>query len=52
VKKFRILPKELDPEEGDTTPTRKIRRAHFERMFKDLIDDMYVDERQEVQQLQ
>jgi long-chain acyl-CoA synthetase len=52
VKKFRILPKELDPEEGDTTPTRKIRRAHFERMFKDLIDDMYVDERQEFQQLQ
>jgi long-chain acyl-CoA synthetase len=52
VKKFRILPKELDPEEGDTTPTRKIRRAHFERMFQDLIDDMYVDERQEFQQLQ
>ena len=52
VKKFRILPKELDPEEGDTTPTRKIRRAHFERMFQHLIDDMYADERQEVQQLQ
>jgi long-chain acyl-CoA synthetase len=52
IKKFRILPKELDPEEGDTTPTRKIRRAHFERMFRDLIDDMYVDERQEFQQLQ
>ena len=52
VKKFRILPKELDPEEGDTTPTRKIRRAHFERMFQDLIDDMYADERQEFQQLQ
>lgn len=51
VKKFRILPKELDPEEGDTTPTRKIRRAHFQRMFQDLIDDMYVDERQESQQL-
>ena len=27
VKKFRIIPKELDPEEGDTTPTRKVKRA-------------------------
>jgi long-chain acyl-CoA synthetase len=52
VKKFRILPKELDPEEGDTTPTRKIRRAHFERMFQHLVDDMYADERRELQQLQ
>ncbi|SOC48582.1 long-chain acyl-CoA synthetase [Blastococcus aggregatus] len=52
VKKFRILPKELDPEEGDTTPTRKIRRGHFERMFQHLIEDMYADERQEAQQLQ
>jgi long-chain acyl-CoA synthetase len=52
VKKFRILPKELDPEEGDTTPTRKIRRAHFERMFQHLVDEMYADERKELQQLQ
>ena len=43
VKKFRILPKELDPEEGDTTPTRKIKRKHLCTMFEDLIEDMYVD---------
>jgi long-chain acyl-CoA synthetase len=44
VKKFRILPKELDPEEGDTTPTRKVKRKHLASMFEDLIEDMYADE--------
>jgi long-chain acyl-CoA synthetase len=43
VKKFRILPKELDPEEGDTTPTRKIKRKHLSTLFEGLIEDMYVD---------
>jgi long-chain acyl-CoA synthetase len=41
VKKFRILPKELDPEEGDTTPTRKIKRKHLCTLFESLIEDMY-----------
>lgn len=41
VKHFRIMPKELDPEEGDTTPTRKIKRKHAYTMFKDLVDEMY-----------
>lgn len=50
IKKFRILPKELEPEEGDTTPTRKIRRSQFERMFAHLIDEMYADELQEMEQ--
>ena len=43
VKYFRIMPKELDPEEGDTTPTRKIKRKHAYSMFKDLVDEMYAD---------
>jgi long-chain acyl-CoA synthetase len=43
VKKFRIIPKELDPEEGDTTPTRKVKRRHIYEMFKDLVEDMYRD---------
>ena len=43
VKKFRIIPKELDPEEGDTTPTRKVKRRHIYTMFEDLIEDMYRD---------
>jgi long-chain acyl-CoA synthetase len=48
VKKFRIIPKELDPEEGDTTPTRKVKRRHMYEMFKDLVEDMYRDNQQEV----
>lgn len=43
VKKFRIIPKELDPEEGDTTPTRKVKRAYLHELFRELIDDMYAD---------
>ena len=43
VKKFRIIPKELDPEEGDTTPTRKVKRRHMYVMFEDLVEDMYRD---------
>lgn len=41
IKYFRIIPKELDPEDGDTTATRKIKRAHAYNMFKDLVHDMY-----------
>ncbi len=43
VKKFRILPKELDPEEGDTTPTRKIKRKHLYVLFGELIEGMYAE---------
>jgi len=41
VKYFRILPKELDPEEGDTTPTRKVKRTVAYEMFRDLVEGMY-----------
>lgn len=47
IKKFRIIPKELDPEEGDTTPTRKIKRRQFEQLFADLINEMYAEEAEE-----
>jgi long-chain acyl-CoA synthetase len=48
VKKFRIIPKELDPEEGDTTPTRKVKRKHLAAMFETLIDEMYADDAETV----
>lgn len=51
IKKFRIIPRELDPEDGDTTPTRKIRRQYTENLFKGLIDDMYADELEELKML-
>jgi long-chain acyl-CoA synthetase len=41
IKKFKIIPKELDPEEGDTTPTRKVKRRHIYTMFQDLVEGMY-----------
>jgi long-chain acyl-CoA synthetase len=43
VKKFRIIPKELDPEEGDTTPTRKVKRRHTYTLFQNLVEEMYQD---------
>jgi long-chain acyl-CoA synthetase len=48
IKAFRILPKELDPEEeGEpVTPTRKVKRRLMHERFKTLIDDMY-DRREE-----
>jgi long-chain acyl-CoA synthetase len=44
VKKFRILPKELVPEDGDTTPTRKVKRAHAYKLFGELVEEMYSED--------
>ena len=41
VRKFRIIPKELDHEDGELTATQKLKRAAMEEMFRDLIDEMY-----------
>ncbi len=43
VKAFRILPKELDPEEeGEPiTPTRKVKRRLMLERYRDLVDAMY-----------
>ncbi|GIX13449.1 MAG: fatty-acid--CoA ligase [Paracoccaceae bacterium] len=45
VKDFRIIPKELDPEEeGEpVTPTRKVKRAQMYEKFRDLVEAMYDD---------
>lgn len=43
VKRFRILPKELDPEEDGepVTPTRKVKRGQMYARFSSLVDSMY-----------
>jgi long-chain acyl-CoA synthetase len=41
VKEFRLLPKELDHEEGQLTATQKVKRRAVEDEFRDLIDEMY-----------
>jgi len=45
IKRFRILPKALDPEEeGEpVTPTRKVKRALMLERFRDLVESMYDD---------
>ncbi len=41
IRKFRMLPKELDHEDGEVTATQKIKRAAMDELFGDLIEDMY-----------
>jgi len=41
IKKFTILPKKLYEEDGEVTPTMKVKRAYVNKAFKDLIDAMY-----------
>ena len=41
IKKFRLLPKELDHEEGELTATQKVKRTSIADEFGVLIDDMY-----------
>ncbi|MCQ4081975.1 AMP-dependent synthetase/ligase [Streptomyces sp. RB6PN25] len=46
IKKYRVLPRDLDIEHGDLTPSLKLKRPVVEREFKDLIDDMYAGTRE------
>jgi long-chain acyl-CoA synthetase len=41
VKKFRMLPKELDHEDGELTATQKVKRAAIAKMFSELVESMY-----------
>jgi long-chain acyl-CoA synthetase len=41
VKEFRLLPKELDHEDGELTATQKVKRSAISEMFKDTVADMY-----------
>lgn len=41
IKKFRILNKKLDPEDGDVTPTMKVKRKAIHERYVELIDSMY-----------
>ncbi|WP_342640147.1 AMP-dependent synthetase/ligase [Rhodoligotrophos ferricapiens] len=41
VRRFANFPKELDPDEGELTRTRKLRREFLEQRYKTLIDGIY-----------
>ena len=43
IRRFRMLPKELDHEDGELTATQKLKRQSMEAVFGDLIDGMYSD---------
>jgi long-chain acyl-CoA synthetase len=40
VKKFRLIPKELDHEDGELTATQKIKRSSMTDMFGELVESM------------
>ncbi|RMH81512.1 MAG: long-chain fatty acid--CoA ligase, partial [Actinomyces sp.] len=41
IKKFRLIPKELDHEDGELTATQKLKRRAMMEMFGDLVESMY-----------
>ncbi len=41
IKTFRMLPKELDHEDGELTATQKVKRSAINDMFGELIESMY-----------
>ncbi|WP_327389972.1 AMP-dependent synthetase/ligase [Streptomyces microflavus] len=46
IKKFRLLPRDLDVEHGELTPSLKLKRPVVEREYQGLIDDMYAGSRE------
>ena len=46
IKKFRLLPRDLDVEHGELTPSLKLKRPVVEREYKGLIDEMYAGARE------
>ncbi|MGW2020213.1 AMP-dependent synthetase/ligase [Streptomyces sp. NPDC001927] len=46
IKKFRLLPRDLDVEHGELTPSLKMKRPVVERTYKDLIEEMYAGARE------
>jgi long-chain acyl-CoA synthetase len=41
VKKFVLLPRRFYEEDGDVTPTKKVKRRFLEKRYADMIDSMY-----------
>ncbi|GAA2533207.1 MULTISPECIES: AMP-dependent synthetase/ligase [Streptomyces] len=46
IKKFKLLPRDLDIEHGELTPSLKLKRPVVEREFGHLIDEMYAGTRE------
>ncbi|WP_340379607.1 AMP-binding protein [Streptomyces sp. SS7] len=46
IKKFRLLPRDLDVEHGEITPSLKLKRPVVEREYRHLIEEMYTGTRE------
>ncbi|GHH87336.1 AMP-dependent synthetase [Streptomyces sulfonofaciens] len=46
IRKFRLLPRDLDIEHGELTPSLKLKRPVVEREYRHLIDEMYAGARE------
>ncbi|MDK1474360.1 AMP-dependent synthetase/ligase [Streptomyces sp. 549] len=47
IKQFRVLPRDLDIEHGELTPSLKLKRPVVEREFGHLLDEMYAGSREQ-----
>ena len=45
IKAFRLLPKELDHEDGELTATQKVKRSAIAEAFGELVESMYASGR-------
>jgi long-chain acyl-CoA synthetase len=43
IKRFALLPRRFYEEEGDVTPTKKVKRRNLERRYGDLIESLYAE---------
>jgi len=41
IKKFALLPRRFYEEDGDVTPTKKVKRAFLEKRYAEMIDQLY-----------
>ncbi len=41
IKKFALLPRRFYEEDGDVTPTKKVKRRFLEKRYADLIESLY-----------
>ena len=41
IKKFALLPRRFYEEEGDVTPTKKVKRRNLEARYAELIESLY-----------
>jgi long-chain acyl-CoA synthetase len=41
IRKFRLLDKKLYTEDGEVTPTMKVKRKAIAGQYKDIIEEMY-----------